>query len=299
MTFVATVLAQTLPSAPQLTGSVSGRTQALTWTGASGGGITRYQLQTRESSAHSWRFTGAGSPSPSSNMGSSARSWSVVTPWTLYRQYQVRATNAVGDGPWSNAVELRTPPAPPPPLSVPGIPNFPGLASGRTLSTVFPAATGGTPPYSYSLAGLPPGLSFVASTRVASGTLPTVTIATTYTITYAVTDSAGASVSVTFAATVVPPPPPSPVLPEIPDFPDLASGRTVNAVLFPAATGGTPPYSYSLSGLPPGLSFVASTRIASGTLPTVTTATTYTITYSVTDSAGASASETFTATVVP
>ena len=203
VTFVATVLEQTLPSAPQVTGSVSGQTQTVTWTGSSGGGITRYQLQTRESSAHSWRFTGAGSPSPSSNMGSSARSWSVVTPWTLYRQYQVRATNAVGDGPWSNTVELTTPPPPPPPLSVPGIPNF-RVPSGGVVSTLFPAATGGIAPYGYSLSGLPPGLSFAASTRIASGTLPTVTSATTYTITYAVTDSLGASDAVTFTATVVP-----------------------------------------------------------------------------------------------
>ncbi len=203
VTFVATVLAQTLPSAPQLTGSVSGRTQALTWTGSSGGGITRYQLQTRESSGHSWRFTGAGSPSPSSNIGSSARSWSVVTPWTLVRHYQVRATNAVGDGPWSNVVELTTPPAPPPPLVLPGIPNF-RVPSGGVVSTLFPAATGGSPPYSYSLSGLPPGISFAASTRIASGTLPTVPTETTYTITYSVTDSAGASDAVMFTATVRP-----------------------------------------------------------------------------------------------
>ena len=229
----------------------------------------------------------------------------MVTPWTLYRQYQVRATNAVGDGPWSNMVELRTPPAPPPPLSLPGIPNFPGLASGRTLSTVFPAATGGTPPYSYSVSGLPPGLSFAASTRIASGTLPTVTTDTTYTVTYTATDSAGAFARVTFSATVVPrppPPPPPPPLPplSVPGIPDfrVPSGGVVST-LFPAATGGIAPYAYSLSGLPPGLTFAASTRIASGTLPTVRTETTYSITYAVTDSVGTSDSVTFTATVRP
>ena len=129
-TFSATVRAPVRPSAPVLSGSVSGQTQTLTWTAPPGGGITRYQLQTRASAAHAWRFTDAGTPSPSSNIGPSVRSWSMVTPWTLVRHYQVRATNAVGDGAWSNIVELTTPPAPPPPLSVPGIPNF-RLPSGR------------------------------------------------------------------------------------------------------------------------------------------------------------------------
>ncbi|MCY3969194.1 MAG: hypothetical protein OXG74_04645 [Acidobacteria bacterium] len=135
--------------------------------------------------------------------------WSVVTPWTLVRHYRVRATNAVGDGAWSNVVELTTPPAPPPPLSVPGIPNF-RLSSGRSVNTVFPAATGGTAPYVYSVSGLPPGITFVASTRRASGRLPTVRTETDYTVTYTATDSASASDSVSLVATVVPPPPPPP-----------------------------------------------------------------------------------------
>ena len=197
----------TLPSAPRLTGSVSGRTQTLTWTEPTGGGITRYQLQTRASWAHAWRFTGAGTPSPSSNIAASVRSWSVVTPWSLYRQYRIRAKNAAGDGPWSNAVELRTPAAPPPPppaLTIPSIPNFPGLPSGRRVNTLFPAASGGASPYTYRVSGLPPGISFTPATRIARGTLPTVTRATSYTIIYSVTDSSARAASVTFTATVVP-----------------------------------------------------------------------------------------------
>ena len=215
VTFVVTVVGPTAPSAPTLSGSVSGRTQTLAWTAPAGDGITRYQLQTRASAAHSWRFTGAGTPSPSSNIGSGVRSWSVVTPWTLFRQYQVRATNAVGDGAWSNIVELTTPSAPPP-LSVPGVPNF-RLPSGGSVNTVLPAATGGTAPYAYSVSGLPAGITFVASTRRASGTLPTVTTDTDYTITYTATDSASASSSVTFVATVTapPPPPPPPSAPQL------------------------------------------------------------------------------------
>ncbi len=283
VTFVATVVAPSapaVPSAPALNGSVSGRTQTLTWTAPAGGGITRYQLQTRASAAHPWHFTGAGTPSPSSNIGSSVRSWSVVTPWTLVRHYQVRATNAVGDGAWSNVVELTTPPAaPPPPLSVPGIPNF-RLPSGGSVSTVFPAATGGTVPYAYSMSGLPPGITFVASTRRASGTLPTVTTETDYTITYTATDSASASASVTFVATVRAPPP----LPPPPSAPQLSGSvlRQTQSLSWtaPASTSAITRYQmqtrnsaahswrYTTAGSPsPSLNFSSSARSWSVTTP--------------------------------
>ena len=125
---------------------------------------------------------------------------------------------------------------------------------------------------------------------------------TIYTITYSVTDRAGASASVSYRATVVPPPVPPPPppsalsLPGIPNF-RLPSGGVIDTV-FPAATGGRRPYSYGVSGLPPGISFSSRTLRARGTLPTVLIDTTYTITYSVRDSRSATASVTFTAVVV-
>ena len=180
-------------------------------------------------------------------------------------------------------------------LSLPGIPNS-RVPSAGVVNTLFPAATGGRAPYEYSLSGLPPGITFSPSTRVASGTLPTVWIDTAYTIVYTVRDGAGASASVVFTATVRPPASVPPLsLPGIPNS-RVPSGGVVNT-LFPAATGGRAPYEYSLSGLPPGITFSPSTRVASGTLPTVTTDTTYTITYSVRDSRGATDSSSFTATV--
>ncbi len=180
-------------------------------------------------------------------------------------------------------------------LSLPGIPNF-RLPSAGVVNTLFPAATGGRTPYTYSLSGQPPGITFSPSTRVASGTLPTVWIDTAYTIVYTVRDRAGASASVIFTATVRPPASVPPL--SVPGIPNsrVPSGGVVNT-LFPAATGGRAPYAYSLSGLPPGITFSPSTRVASGTLPTVTTDTTYTITYSVRDRRGATDSTSFTATV--
>ena len=66
--------------------------------------------------------------------------------------------------------------------------------------------------------------------------------------------------------------------------------EAVNLTL-PVATGGTPPYTYTLTPLPEGLSFDTTTRELSGT---PTTAETTTATYTATDAANMSASLTFT-----
>lgn len=215
---------------------------------------------------------------------------------TVATETTYTVTYSVRDGAGASAsVSFRAtvvpPPAPPPPpppsLSLPTIPDF-RVPSGGSVDTVFPAATGGRRPYSYSVSGLPPGISFSHSTRRARGTLPTVLVDTTYTVTYSVRDSRSATDSVTFTVVVVapaaPPPPPPLSLPAIPDS-RLPSGGSVNTTL-PAATGGVPPYRYSVSGLPPGITFDASTRSVSGTLPTVTADTTYRIVYTARDSSG-------------
>lgn len=104
-----------------------------------------------------------------------------------------------------------TPPPQPPPttpaparLSLSSIPDFPNLPSGGSINTVFPAATGGTPPYTYSVSGLPPGITFDSASRRASGTLPTVSVYTNYSVFYFVTDSGGRSASQIFTAGVRP-----------------------------------------------------------------------------------------------
>ena len=71
-------------------------------------------------------------------------------------------------------------------------------------------------------------------------------------------------------------------------------GEPVNLTL-PTATGGVPPYTYSLSPIPEGLSFSTTERELSGT---PTTAETITATYTATDAADVSASLTFTMDVV-
>ena len=65
-----------------------------------------------------------------------------------------------------------------------------------------PAVTGGTPPLTYSVSGLPAGLSFDPATRTISGTPEAAGEAT---VTYTVTDAAGASSSVPFLVEIVEP----------------------------------------------------------------------------------------------
>ena len=71
---------------------------------------------------------------------------------------------------------------------------------GTSASLPLPEATGGTPPYTYSISALPAGLYFDAATRQIYGT-PT-TVVSAHPVTYTVTDANGSTVSLDFTITV-------------------------------------------------------------------------------------------------
>ena len=155
-------------------------------------------------------------------------------------------------------------------------------SEGTSINPVyFPQGFGGVPPYVYSLSGVPPGLTFDPATRTLSGTP---TAAGTYTITYQITDASGGSIAVPMSVVVEPA---LGIMFEEGFLSDqvYSEGTSINPVYFPQGFGGVPPYVYSLSGVPPGLTFDPATRTLSGT---PTAAGTYTITYQITDASGGS-----------
>ena len=157
-----------------------------------------------------------------------------------------------------------------------------GTAYSQTL-----VATGGTTPYTWSLAAgsLPPGLSLNGA--VLSGTPTT---AGTSNFTVRVTDNVGATDTQALSLTVNAPPPVNITTTSLP-------GGTVGAPYSQtlAATGGIAPYTWSLSSgtLPPGLGLSVGGVLGSSP----TTAGTYTFTVQVTDNIGATDTQVLSLTV--
>lgn len=164
-----------------------------------------------------------------------------------------------------------------------------------TKGTAYPAtqilATGGTPPYTWSITSgsLPPGLSLAAGTGAISGT-PTATGSTVFTV--VVTDSAGATASAQLSITINAATAPLSITTS--GTVSAAAGTAFTQAL--AATGGTPPYTWSATGLPAGLQVSGSS--ITGT-PAASAAGTANVTLTVTDSASNTATGTLTITVAP
>ena len=176
-------------------------------------------------------------------------------------------------------------------LSLGTIANQTYTENQQITDLVLPAATGGTGSITYSISpSLPGGLSFAASTRTLSGTPTSSQTAQTYT--YTATDANGATISQTFTITVD-------GLLSLGTIADqtYTQNQQITDLVLPAASGGTSPYTYTLTpALPTGLTFTASTRTLSGT-PTSSQTTAQTYTYKAADANGATALQTFTITV--
>jgi large repetitive protein len=141
---------------------------------------------------------------------------------------------------------------------------------------------------SYSVSNLPPGLFFDPGTRVVSGTPPT---AGSWTVTYTANDGNGGVTNTTFTLTVQANNAPTP--PSVgTQTGGVGGGLSVTLPVFTDADYDA--LSYSVSNLPPGLSFNPATLAISGT---PTTAGSWTVTYTANDGRGGVSNTTFTFTI--
>jgi len=150
------------------------------------------------------------------------------------------------------------------------------------------SATGGVPPYSFSVGGLPDGVSF--ANGAASGTPTT---AGQFTVSVSVTDSAKTTVTQSFPITIAS----TTLTITTSSLPNGIVNTAYSASL--SASGGSGKFSWSVSGLPPGVSANAAGAISG----TPTTAGTFPVSATVTDAgvltAVISASKSFSITIAP
>jgi subtilisin family serine protease len=157
--------------------------------------------------------------------------------------------------------------------------QFPGVNGnvGTPYSNLL-TASGGIPPYTFSISSLPAGLTLNATTGVISGT-PTAVVSNlsvTATVTDSAATSAKASANVSIAA-------PATLKLQFQGVNGYVGTPYSNSL---AASGGIAPYTFSISGLPAGLNLNSATGIIAG-LPTNESS--IQLTATVIDSTGASA----------
>ena len=155
-----------------------------------------------------------------------------------------------------------------------------------------PAATGGTTPYTYAVAGLPGGLTFSTGNRRVTGT-PTAT--GTFTVSYTVSDSGTVQQSITQRFVIKVREATSLALAQ-PTDQNYVPNVVISTLTLPQATGGLPPYSYVVTGLPDGLSFALSNRQVTGT---PTEEGTHSVDYIAIDAENNRAIQTFSISVKP
>ena len=162
-------------------------------------------------------------------------------------------------------------------------------------STVLPMVYGGNLDVTYKISGAPKGLSVDPTTRLLSGTPAADAAFKTYTVTYTATDQDGDTASLTFTITVEEEV--DPVAPSI-DNMQFVGGTAIDGRFLPAGSGGNGLLTYVITDddLPPGLAFNTKTLYLDGvpTAPTVDAATTYEVTYTVTDEGGSGESDSTT-----
>ncbi len=167
--------------------------------------------------------------------------------------------------------------------TITGPPTVPNGQVGSKYASTTIVGAGGTTPYLWSATGLPPGLSLDSATGVLSG-LPTT--AGTFPLKITMTDAVAASATIGYTVSVA-----SSLAITTATLPASQVGSTYAAQL--TVAGGSSPYTWSATGLPPGLE-LSLDGVISGTTKT---AGSYSIGLTVTDAAKVAATRNYTVTV--
>ncbi len=141
-----------------------------------------------------------------------------------------------------------------PRLSITGS-SLPAATAGTSYSQKL-TATGGTPPYTWSLTGAVAGLQMDATTGTLSGIPPA---AGSFTVNVQVADSAGGTATKALSFTVNPA---ALSISTSATLPDATLGAAYTTTF--AAKGGVPPYTWSANGLPEGLTLDPATGVVTG-----------------------------------
>jgi len=176
------------------------------------------------------------------------------------------------------------------PLSITGPASLPSGTVNLAYTSTTITANGGSSIYTWSATGLPTGLNIGSGTGAITGS-PTVSVGSPYSVTVTVTDSLSNTATKTYSLTVNPGV-------TITGPASLPVG-TLSAV-YPSTTvgasGGNGVYTWSQTGLPPGLGIGPGTGTISGT-PTSNTGSPYSVVVTVTDSSTLTASKNYSVTV--
>ncbi|MDP9332286.1 MAG: putative Ig domain-containing protein, partial [Actinomycetota bacterium] len=167
--------------------------------------------------------------------------------------------------------------------------SLPDSTQGVAYPSTPITASGGTAPLSWFASGLPAGMSINTSTGAIGGTP---TASGTFTVTVTVEDVVGVTKSKDYPLTINSPPTIGTTA-----LSDGTQNRPYSSTV--TASSGTPPYTWSATGLPNGLSIASSTATTGVISGTTNKTGTFSVTVTITDSVGAPATKTYSLTISP